>query len=246
MGLRPAKCYRDVKQRPYTRQAVRVPDKNYIGGVPAVKTRQFNMGNNMIQFPVAISMVSDDLFIIRDNALEALRVAVARQLTKYFGKDGFYMRLFVYPHNILRENKVPTGNKADKIGDGMSHSFGRPIGRSVRVTPGKKIFSIYVQQESIEEGKLAVAKAIGKINGRVKIKVHPAEAYPIAKKIKRETLTDTVVTEKKEEAGKEATAAAGTTEAGKTADAGKAGATGKDAGGKTAAPAKEEKPKGKK
>jgi hypothetical protein len=40
MGLRPNRCYRKI-ERPYTRHATRVQKKDFVGGVPGVRTRQF-------------------------------------------------------------------------------------------------------------------------------------------------------------------------------------------------------------
>ena len=39
MGLRPGRCYRSKKDRAYTRLAVTVHDKNYIGAAPGLRVR---------------------------------------------------------------------------------------------------------------------------------------------------------------------------------------------------------------
>ena len=45
MGLRPGHCYsKSVNKRAYTRVAKKVHSKNYVGGVPGIRIRQFHMG----------------------------------------------------------------------------------------------------------------------------------------------------------------------------------------------------------
>ena len=42
------------------------------------------------------------------------------------GADGYALRIHVYPHQILRENKQATGAGADRVSQGMG---GRPLER---------------------------------------------------------------------------------------------------------------------
>ena len=83
MGLRPGHCYcQNVKKRAYSRIAVKVHKKNFIGGVPGLKIRQFHMGNGNRAYTHVIHFTTKNKVQIRDNAIEAVRQSVVRQLNK--------------------------------------------------------------------------------------------------------------------------------------------------------------------
>ncbi len=174
MGLRPARCYSDPsKDRAYTRIAVRVHKRNYIGAVPGLKTRQFNMGNPEKEYNTLIDLICLDNIIIRDNALESIRMLVNRKLVNLVGKDSFYMKLRMYPFHILRENKQAQGAHADRIQTGMSHAFGKSIGRAVRARKNQVIFSVLIDSEQKEKVKEILKKAKSRLPCKVKIKENP-------------------------------------------------------------------------
>ncbi|MDD4250963.1 MAG: 50S ribosomal protein L16 [Candidatus ainarchaeum sp.] len=171
MGLRPGRCYRSAKKktkgdgprghgkgkkqkRPWTRLAIKVPKKNYIGAAPALRIRQFNMGNPQKKYEILVELRVREGLDLRDNALESVRMTINRNLVKLFGKDGFFMKVRVFPSNILRENKTAQGAGADRVSQGMSQSFGKPIGRSARVRANQKIYSILCmksQEKSVRD-----------------------------------------------------------------------------------------------
>ncbi|MFH1240296.1 MAG: 50S ribosomal protein L16 [Candidatus Diapherotrites archaeon] len=164
MGLRPGHCYSDKKQdRAYTRLAVKVHRRNYIGAAPGLKTRQFNMGNGAKKYSHIVDLVVDESVNVRDNAIEAVRIMVTRYITKHLGKENFFMRVRIYPHHILRENKQAKGAHADRIQQGMSHAFGKPIGRAARVRPNQKIVSILVEEQNVNVAKNAFKRVFSKL-----------------------------------------------------------------------------------
>ncbi len=234
MGLRPAKCYRSAKDRAYTRLAVKVHDKNYIGASPAMKIRQFNMGNPLKDFNRILDMEVLSEIQIRDNAMEAIRVAINKFLQSRLGKENYFMKIRVYPSHILRENKIAQGAGADRISTGMSHSFGVPIGRAVRVKPGRKILSVLVDEAHVETAKEGMMRANAKLPTRVKIVAHDD-----VKSIGTKPAKVREVEEKKEEKTGEAATEEGKEKAGEAkAEEGK-GTGKKDAGAKeTAKPSK--------
>ncbi len=171
MGLRPAKCYKGVNKPAFTRIAITVPDKNYIGASPAIKIRQFNIGNPHKDFSHVLDLQAMEQIQIRDNAVESCRTTLGRILSNDVGKDAFFMKVRVYPHQILRENKQATGAGADRIQKGMSHPYGRPIGRAVRTRVGQPIFSVLVDEENVDKTK-AILKRIGnKLGCKVNVRV---------------------------------------------------------------------------
>ncbi|MDH5443556.1 MAG: 50S ribosomal protein L16 [Candidatus Hadarchaeaceae archaeon] len=152
MPIRPARTYRYFSGPAYTR-------REYVKGVPGIRVTFFDMGNPKGDFPVEMSLVSQETGQIRHNALEAARIAVNRLLEVKAGKDNYHFKLRVYPHQILRENPMATGAGADRISDGMARAFGRPIGTAARVSSGQKIMSVRVAGEFAFVAKEALRRA---------------------------------------------------------------------------------------
>ena len=124
MGLRPGKCYRTKKDRAFSRVAIKVHRRNYIGAVPGIKTRQFNMGNPMKNFTHILDLKVQEHVQVRDNSIESARIAINRYLHNNLGREGYFMKIRIYPFQILRENKQAQGAHADRIQTGMSKAFG--------------------------------------------------------------------------------------------------------------------------
>jgi len=157
-GLRPAKCYRRVK-RPYTRQSARVPRKGYVKGVPGSKIHQFEVGKKG-DYDTALFLLSKRAIQIRHNALESSRVSVAQTMEKGVGKGGgYFIKIRIYPHHVLRENALATGAGADRFQQGMRSSFGKPIGTAAQVRVGQKLIEIRVNKQHIPVAKRALKKA---------------------------------------------------------------------------------------
>ena len=233
MGLRPGRCYSSTKDRPYTRYADTVQHKNFIGAVPGLKTRQFNMGNGMKEFDTVLDLkvVSGKFGLqIRDNAIESTRLMVNRQLIKHLGKEEFFLKVRAYPHHILRENKQAQGAHADRIQKGMSHPFGKAIGRAIRVKNGQVLFSALCMDENAEKAKDCLLTAVSSVPCRISIDIHH-DIKSIGTKPKK-----TRDLKEEEEKAAEAAATAATTEAAPSGEAGKEGAA--TAGSKQTAGAK--------
>ncbi len=206
MGLRPGHCYSRMK-RAYTRTAVTVPDRNYIGTNPNVRTRQWNMGNGLKEFNTVVELIVEDTIQIRDNALEATRVLVTKSLSDALKKEGFFLKIRVYPHQVLRENKQAQGAGADRVTTGMSHAFGKPTGRAARVKAGQVLMSLLVNEQSTEIGKECLLKSKSKLPCRVTTRVHKdvqsigtkPKKIKMPKEEKKEETTEAETGEKKEE-----------------------------------------------
>ena len=80
-----------------------------------------------------VSLIVEERCQIRHVALEAARITANRHLSTDAGKMGFYMKLRVYPHEVLRENKQATGAGADRVSSGMRRAFGKNVGTAARV-----------------------------------------------------------------------------------------------------------------
>jgi len=156
MPLRPARAYRYFSGPAYTR-------REFIKGVPDVRVIFFDMGNPKGNFPVEMSLISQEVGQIRHNALEAARVAANRLLEVNAGKDNYHFKLRIYPHQVLRENPTASGAGADRISDGMQQAFGRPIGTAARVSAGQNMMTVRITAEFALIAKEALRRAALKL-----------------------------------------------------------------------------------
>lgn len=150
-----AKNYRAVKGQSYTRT-------EFVKGFPPPKITKFTMGNAKGNYEYEARLIALEAAQIRHNALEAARVAANRPLMEKL-VDKYCLRVYPYPHTILRENKMIFGAHADRLQDGMRRSFGKPIGTAARVKPNQTIISVSVNADGIEIAKEALKRGSAKL-----------------------------------------------------------------------------------
>ena len=172
MALRRAGAYSKKKVRPYTRKSAK-KSKAFIKAVPQNKIVKFNMGNTKDsisgKYAYHVRMFSTEKVQIRDNSLEACRMAVNKILDLKI-PGNYLFQVKVFPHHILRENKIAAGAGADRLSSGMSRSFGVTIGRAAIIVPGKELFTISVPDEnSARVARDALQKIKAKIPCRNRI-----------------------------------------------------------------------------
>jgi large subunit ribosomal protein L10e len=141
--------YRQPKGQAYTRG-------KYIHGAPPSKISKFMMGDTKSNFEYRFSLVVQSPVQIRHNALEAARVAANKVLFDVLGETGYKIHLRVYPHIVLRENRMIATAGADRLQEGMRRSFGKPSGRAARMKSGQSILDVYVNTNAIETAKKAL------------------------------------------------------------------------------------------
>ncbi|RLF16137.1 MAG: 50S ribosomal protein L16 [Thermoprotei archaeon] len=156
MPLRPGRCYRRIKGPPYTRL-------EYISSIPPVNIAKFEDGNPHGNFDTTLHLVVLEDGQIRSNALEAARVMAVRYLSTEVGSQNYFFKLRVYPHHILRENKMIAGAGADRLQDGMRLAFGTPIGRAARVRRGQEVITIKTYSQFVDKAKEALRRAASKL-----------------------------------------------------------------------------------
>ncbi len=169
MAKKPASMFRRL-DRPFTR-------KEYIDGIPGVKLRNLEMGNRKGTFPVKLTLISVEGVQIRDVALEAARIAANKYISSEIGSSNFFLKVRVYPHQVLREHKMAVGAGADRISQGMRKAYGRPTGKAARASPGQKVMTMWVKPEHYEFGKDALRRAGHKLPTPVKIRVEEGQQY---------------------------------------------------------------------
>jgi len=156
--------YRYAKGQPYTRE-------EYIHGSPSLKISRFVMGDSKTTYEHKVSLLAENSVQIRHNALEAARVAANKVLSDKLGETGYLLNLCVYPHIVLRENRMIATAGADRLQEGMRRAFGKPSGRAARVKADQAILSIYVNKDAIEHAKKALTISAGKLPTPCKIVV---------------------------------------------------------------------------
>ena len=151
-----ARNYRDIRGTLYTRV-------EYIHGAPQPKITRFTMGTYKEDYEAEIRLKARERELIRDRALEALRINVNRTLQKKVGLNNYYYMIVIYPHHILRENKMMTGAGADRLQEGMRRAFGKPIGRAAAVKPGQIIAKVLTYRTYIPVVKTILYAGASKI-----------------------------------------------------------------------------------
>jgi large subunit ribosomal protein L10e len=240
MVRKPAKMYREVAKKAYTR-------REYMGGVPGSKIVQFEMGNLSQEFPTEVDLIVEEACQIRHSALEAARITINRRLMKDVGRSNFHFKVRVFPHHVLRENKQATGAGADRVSEGMRLAFGKAVGTAARVTPGQKLLTVYSTAQYLEKIKDAMHHGGHKLPTPSHLKVSTIKVsgriVAAPKIVGEKVVAAPVVTEEAAAAAEPAKDAKGA-----AAPAAKGGKDAKGAapakGGKDAAPAKAEEKKG--
>ncbi len=152
MSRKPGRMYRTIRGQAYTR-------REYMGGVPASRITQFDMGNINGDFPLTLCLRAEESCQIRHIALEAARIAANRFMQKKAGRQMYHLKILVYPHNVLRENKIASGAGADRISDGMRGAFGKAVGTAARVKVGQRLVMIRTTKPNFLAAKKALKKA---------------------------------------------------------------------------------------
>jgi large subunit ribosomal protein L10e len=150
---------------------------SYIKTVPPHKIVKFNMGNVQAydagRFPLSLALLSAEPVQIRDLAIEAVRQSLHKDLAKLLTIKHYFLQCNVYPHNILRNNRIFSGgSKGERVQTGMRKSFGSPEGRAAIVKKGHAIFTVhFADKEHIPKIKTFFSKVKPKVPCSTKVRV---------------------------------------------------------------------------
>ncbi|XP_060171569.1 large ribosomal subunit protein uL16-like isoform X1 [Lycium barbarum] len=165
MGRRPARCYRQIKGKPY-------PKSRFNRGVPDPKIRIYDVGmkkKGVDEFPCCVHLVSWEKENVSSEALEAARIACNKYMSKNAGKDAFHLRVRAHPFHVLRINKMLSCAGADRLQTGMRGAFGKPLGTSARISIGQVLLSVRCRDSSSHHAQEALRRAKFKFPGRQRI-----------------------------------------------------------------------------
>ena len=156
-------CYRRGNGQPYTR-------KEYIKGKPQIKIAKFH-GGQKGNYDFSVLLMLNEKLQIRHMAIESTRLAANKTLEKTVGETGYWSRLRIYPHVLLRENKMIAAAGADRLQEGMRRAFGKAVSLGARVKAGQIIMEMHVKKEHVDAARKALKAACVKLPGTATINV---------------------------------------------------------------------------
>src|SRR5919109_5285515 len=164
--------YRQCRGMPYVR-------REYISGKPQIKIARFSSGQARNDYDYKVQMLVTENIQIRHNSLESARLAANKTMAKA-GDLSFFSMLKVYPHVILRENKMIATAGADRLQEGMRRAFGKSTGLAARITPGQVIYEAYVTDANVDLAKDGFKMAASKIGRPTTIRITPLKEDALA------------------------------------------------------------------
>ncbi|MFQ6135073.1 MAG: 50S ribosomal protein L16 [Nitrososphaerales archaeon] len=156
--------YRVSRGMPTTR-------KEFAPGAPNVRIAKFSSGTARDDYDVKLRLVSTERVQIRHNAIEAARVAAHKRFSE-LGED-YFLEVKVYPHVILRENKMLATAGADRLQEGMRRAYGKPVSLAARVNRGTAILELSIMNTSLSTAEEAFKTAASKLPAPMKIEKIP-------------------------------------------------------------------------
>lgn len=159
--LRKFASYQKI-ERAYTRIS-KYKKQSFVKARPHMSIARFEQGDPNGKFDTIFNLVSTVDVQVRHNALESARQTSNRVLELALGKNGYFLKIRKYPFHILRENPMATGAGADRMSQGMTLSFGKPISVAAQVFKGDIVIEVRVNKKDIKLAKLALTRARKKL-----------------------------------------------------------------------------------
>jgi large subunit ribosomal protein L10e len=156
--------YREPRGMPYVR-------REYIAGKPQIKIARFSSGQSKENYyDYKLELLATERIQIRHNALESARLAANKTMARA-GDTSFFSSLKVYPHVLLRENKMIATAGADRLQEGMRRAFGKATGLAARIQPNQVIYEAYVTASNLALAKEAFKVASSKLGCPIIVRV---------------------------------------------------------------------------
>lgn len=168
--LRPGRTCRTPNSQAWARYSLRKPKKNYIRALPHTAIQVFNSGADNAEYTTVVTLAPDQPIQLRSNALESARIMAVKYLETNIPLN-FYLKLLVFPHNVIREHKMAAGAGADRVSRGMSLAFGRPISVAARIQRNQPVFMVKTRKENMQVAVTALKRASAKLSGTYKVRV---------------------------------------------------------------------------
>ncbi len=146
--------------------------KKYVRGSPPSGVVKFTMGEPSEDYQYNVELVALEKAVIKGNALESARIASNKVMNTKYDRSGYFLRIRVYPHEIVRSHKFMGFAGADRLSQGMRNAFGKPIARASRVDSGQVVVSISTDEDKLDDAKTALKRAGAKLPVKYRIEVH--------------------------------------------------------------------------
>lgn len=144
--------------------------REYISGKPQLKIARFASGQAGDNYDYKVELLATEKIQIRHNALEAARLAANKRMATA-GEMSFFSMLKVYPHVVLRENKMIATAGADRLQEGMRRAFGKATGLAARVKPGQVLLEAFVTAANLDLAKEGFKVASSKIGCPTEVRI---------------------------------------------------------------------------
>jgi large subunit ribosomal protein L10e len=167
--LRPARTCRTPNSQSWSRYSLKKPRKNFVRAMPHKSILVFNMGKNK-EYDMKMQLCTKDDIQIRSNSLESARQTANKYLESKL-PENYIFKVLVYPHNVIREHKMATGAGADRISQGMSLSFGKPVSVAARMRKNQPLFMVMTNSKNNVVVREAFRRAASKLSGHYSVKV---------------------------------------------------------------------------
>jgi large subunit ribosomal protein L10e len=164
--------YRETRGMPYVR-------REYIAGKPQIKIARFSSGQAGTNYDYKVELLATEKIQVRHNALEAARLAANKRMA-VAGEMSFFSILRVYPHVVLRENKMIATAGADRLQEGMRRAFGKATGLAARVKPGQVLIEAHVTAANLPLAKDGFKVASSKIGCPTVVRITPLREQIVA------------------------------------------------------------------
>ena len=157
--------YRVGNGQPYTR-------KEFIKGKPQIKIAKFSGGGKKeADYDYCVQLISNEKIQIRHMAIESARLAANKTIETVAGETGYFSTLRIYPHILLRENKMIATAGADRLQEGMRGAFGKAVSLAARINRGQVLMEAFVKKEHLDIAKKAMRNAAVKLPITPSVKV---------------------------------------------------------------------------
>jgi len=141
--------------------------KEYEKGSPNVRIARFTSGTPRNDYEIKLRLVSTEKVQIRHFAIEAARVSAHKIIADE--EESYFLEVRIFPHVILRENKMIATAGADRLQEGMRRAYGKPVALAARVNIGDSILDLSIMKEQLSIAVAAFKTAGSKLPAPMKI-----------------------------------------------------------------------------
>lgn len=168
---------RYMNSQAWSRYSVKKPKKNYVKALPHTSLLIFRMGVEKPDYDMHMALNADQFVQVRSNSLEAARQTANKYLEREIPGDYFF-RIIKFPHQVIREKKRATGAGADRLSQGMSMSFGKPVSVAARIKKGEAVVEVFTRSTAKKVAKEAMRRASSKLSGTYSISTKEIKPKP--------------------------------------------------------------------